>query len=235
MDKLAEHTFQPVERETLWDQVYAQLRDALLAGKYEPGGRMVLRELADSLGTSITPVRDAVARLVTGGVLELGPRNTAVVPDVSAETFGHLVVIRTELEGRAVREAASRRDVAGVAQLKERMTEMRSLIADGDLGPYLDLHRQFHFGIYRMARMPVLQEMIESVWLRCGPVLSFVIPHYVRQLKGTDHHLRLLNALADGDAETAEAEIVEDIEEAGKYLLSLADDAGRIRRPKTAP
>lgn len=223
---------QPIERETLWDQVYAQLRDALFAGRFEPGGRLVLRELAESLGTSITPVRDAVARLVANGVLDLGPRNTAVVPDVGADTLKQLIIVRTELEGRAAREAARNADDKGLAELDKRLAQMRKLIADRKLGSYLDLHRRFHFGIYEMARIPILYNMIESLWLRCGPVLSFVIPNYVHELKGTDHHLKVLDALRRHDAKAAEAEVVADIEEAAQYLLSLADDQGRIRRPQ---
>ena len=77
MNKPLEHALQPIEREHLWDQVYAQLRDALFAGKFEPGGRLVLRELADTLGTSITPVRDAVARqFATGFYTALGRGET---------------------------------------------------------------------------------------------------------------------------------------------------------------
>ncbi len=232
MNKPLEHALQPIEREHLWDQVYAQLRDALFAGKFEPGGRLVLRELADTLGTSITPVRDAVARLVANGVLELGPRNTALVPDVGVDTLRELIIVRTELEGRAAREAARYADAASVLVLRKQLAQMRKLIADKKLDAYLDLHRQFHFGIYRMAHMPILYEMIEGLWLRCGPALSFVIPDYVYLLKGTDHHVRVLDALSRNDPATAETEIVSDIEEAGQYLLGLTDSEGRIRRPK---
>jgi DNA-binding GntR family transcriptional regulator len=230
MVQQAKHALQPIERETLWDQVYAQLRDALFAGRFEPGGRLVLRDLADSLGTSITPVRDAVARLVANGVLELGPRNTALVPDVGVNTLKQLIIVRTELEGRAAREAALNSDERSVQELADRLAQMRKLIADRKLSPYLDLHRRFHFGIYEMAGIPILYNMIEGLWLRCGPALSFVMPEYVHSLKGTDHHLKLLEALRTHDAATAEAEIVADIEEAGRYLMSLADDSGRIRR-----
>jgi DNA-binding GntR family transcriptional regulator len=83
-----------------------------------------------------------------------------------------------------------------------------------------------------MARMPVLYEMIEGLWLRCGPALSFVIPDYVNLLKGTDRHVRVLDALSQNDPATAEAEIVSDIEEAGQYLIGLTDSDGHIRRPK---
>lgn len=129
--------------------------------------------------------------------------------------------MRRELEGRAAREAALNSNEAGITSLKKRLAQMRRLIAEGHLDAYLDLHRQFHFGIYEMARIPILHNMIESLWLRCGPALSFVIPEYVRLLKGTDHHLQLIDALTRHDADAAEKSIVSDIEEAGQYLLSL--------------
>lgn len=229
--KSAQNALQPIERETLWDQVYIQLRDALFAGKFEPGVRLVLRDLADSLGTSITPVRDAVARLVANGVLKQGPRNAALVPDIGAVALSHLIIVRTELEGRAAWEAAHNANEKTVAELEKLLARMRKLITDRNLAGYLDLHRQFHFGIYEMAAIPILYDMIEGLWLRCGPVLSFVIPDYVYLLKGMDHHLKLLEALRKPDPPMAKAEIVADIEEAGQYLLSLADAHGRIVRP----
>ena len=58
-----------IEREPLWDLAHTQLQDALLAGRFEPGTVLTLRSLAESFGTSITPVRDAVTRLVAQGVL----------------------------------------------------------------------------------------------------------------------------------------------------------------------
>ena len=219
-----------VEREPLWDQAQTQLRDALFAGRFEPGRRLTLRELAETLGTSITPVRDAVSRLIAQGVLEQGPRNSAVVPDVGVDTLRHLVIVRAELEGRATREAVGRATPAAIDALEHNLARMRQLIATRNLDAYLDLHRRFHFGIYEMAAMPVLLQIIESLWLRCGPILSFVIPEYVLSLKGTDHHMAVLRAIRAGDAARAEAEVVADIEEAAAYLVGLAGTDGRMRR-----
>ena len=72
-----------IEREPLWDLAHSQLQDALLAGRFEPGTVLTLRSLAESFGTSITPVRDAVTRLVAQGVLQQGARNSAIVPHLS--------------------------------------------------------------------------------------------------------------------------------------------------------
>ncbi|MGU3496647.1 GntR family transcriptional regulator [Xanthobacteraceae bacterium A53D] len=219
-----------LEREPLWDRAHAQLRDALLAGRFEPGSALILRQLAETFGTSITPVRDALSRLVAQGVLEQGARNSALVPDVRANALRDLMLVRCELEGRAAREAAKKADPARVRALEDLLARMRELIASRRLETYLDVHRQFHFGVYEMAGVPILVEMIENLWLRCGPVLSFVLPEYVVSLKGTDHHAALLRAISAGDGDRAEAEMTGDIEEAGRYLLGLADKTGKIRR-----
>lgn len=218
-----------IEREPLWDLAQTQLRDALLAGRFEPGRRLTLRELATIFGTSITPVRDAVTRLIAQGILEQGPRSSAVVPDVRADALMDLIVVRTALEGRAAREAARNATPAGLARLEKHLERMEALIAERQLDVYLDWHRRFHFGIYQMAGVPVLFDMIQSVWLRCGPALSFVIPQYVLSLKGTDHHRAVVEAIRVGDGQHAEREIVADISEAAAYLLSLSDSEGRIR------
>jgi DNA-binding GntR family transcriptional regulator len=223
-----------IEREPLWDLAFAQLRNALLAGHFSPGAVLPLRRLAENFGTSITPVRDAVSRLVAQGVLQQGPRNAALVPNLSREELAHLTVVRCALEGRAAREAAGRRNEPALRELRDRLATMQSLIQSRQLESYLDHHRKFHFAIYAMSGNPILVETIENMWLRCGPVLSFVIPEYVVLLKGWDRHTAALEAIAGGDGEGAEREIVADISEAANYLAGLADASGQLRRPRSA-
>ena len=190
----------------------------------------MVRSLADMFGTSVTPVRDAITHLVAQGVLEAGPRNSAVVPDVAADLLREIIVVRTEPEGRAAREAAINIDGTLITRLRDQLSTMHALIESRDLETYLDVHRNFHFTIYASADIPLLHEMIENLWLRTGPVLSYVIPGYVVSVRGSDHHEKIVSALERGDGAIAEAEIVADIEEAANYLLSCSDDKGRIRR-----
>ncbi|UGV26687.1 GntR family transcriptional regulator [Rhodopseudomonas boonkerdii] len=220
-----------IEREPLWDLAHAQLRDALLAGRFAPGTVLTLRSLAETFGTSITPVRDAVTRLVAQGVLQQGPRNAAIVPHLTRNELSDLTVVRCALEGRAAREAAKRPQAASLERLQALLAKMQSLIASRSLESYLEHHRKFHFEIYAMSGVPILVETIENMWLRCGPVLSFVIPEYVVLLKGWDHHTAALKAIIAGDGEAAEREIVADIMEAAQYLSGLADTGGQLRRP----
>lgn len=220
-----------IEREPLWDLAHTQLRDGLLAGRFAPGTVLTLRSLAESFGTSITPVRDAVTRLVAQGVLQQGPRNAAIVPHLTARELADLTVVRCALEGRAAREAALRRNAVSIQRLTSLLATMQSLIAAKNLESYLDFHRKFHFEIYAMSGVPILVDTIENMWLRCGPVLSFVIPEYVVLLKGWDHHTAALKAITAGDADAAEREIVADITEAAYYLGGLAGAHGQLQRP----
>ena len=226
--------FEKIEREPLWNRAREQIKDALLAGRFEPGAVLSLRVLAEMFGTSVTPVRDAVNHLVAQGILEIGPRNAAVVPDVGADFLAEITFVRRQLEGRAAREAAIRADPALIDALRDQLTTMRDLIAHRDLSTYLGVHRNFHFTIYRGAGVPLLHDFIENLWLRGGPVLTYVIPDYVLSLKGTDHHERTLEAIEAGDADAAEAEIVADITEAANYLKRCVDAEGKIRRSSTS-
>jgi DNA-binding GntR family transcriptional regulator len=223
--------FRRIEREPLHDLAHSQLREALLAGRFEPGASLTLRALAESFGISITPVRDAVTRLVAQGVLQSGPRNSAMVPHLTASELRHITTVRCALEGRAAREAAGNPDPRARAALAARLGTMRTLIKDRKLESYLDHHRKFHFEIYAMSNNPILVDMIENLWLRCGPALSFVIPRYVLSLKGSDHHTAALNGILKGAGELAEAAVVADITEAANYLGQLADATGRLIRP----
>ena len=217
----------PIDRQTLWDRAYAELRNALLAGRFVPGERIVLREVASELGISLTPVRDAVNHLIAERVLERGTGGQgggATVPFLDAEQFRQLTIIRADIEARAAHEAAAHVSDAEVARLGECLQAMRRSI-DHERARYLELHRQFHFGIYAMADMPVIHDVIENLWLRCGPVLTAVLPEYVPYIKRADHHESALRALAARDGEGVAAAIRRDITEAGSYIHLLLKQA----------
>ncbi len=224
----------PVERLPLWDQAYLALRQALLAGRYGPGERILLRDVAGELGISLTPVRDAVNRLVAEHILERGSSGQgggAVVPQMDLDRFKELVTIRCDLEGRAAERAAGRASVADIRSLDTLLSEMKALIRKQRLETYLDLHRRFHFGLYALSQMPVLENLIENIWLRCGPVLTYVIPDYVLLEKGSDFHTTILAALKIGDGAAAADALREDIQEAGRYIVGLSDAGGNIIAP----
>jgi DNA-binding GntR family transcriptional regulator len=206
-----------IDRDTLWDRAYHALKTALLAGRFAPGERIVLRTIANDLGISLTPVRDAVNRLIAENVLDrggVGQGGGAIVPLLTAKQFSQLMMIRSSLEPIATIAATELANKNDVLALTNSLEKMKQSIAKGKVDDYLDAHYQFHFGIYRLANLPIILQMIESAWLRCGPTLMLALPDYAPGTKRQKFHIAALRALKKGDVEAAAEAIRADIESA---------------------
>lgn len=219
---------QVLARDTLWDRAYAALKSALLEGRYAPGDRIILRDVADELGISLTPVRDAVNRLTAEKILErggVGNGGGATVPLLSADQFSQLMAVRSNLEPMAAAAAAAAAH-ASVAQLdvvEASLVEMKRSVSEKRNAQYLVAHYRFHFGLYAICNMPIVQEIIESAWLRCSPTLTLALPDYIPGLKRYEHHVAALAALRRGDGEAAAAAVRADIESARIDICALLD------------
>ena len=96
-----------LQRNTLNEAVYQQLKQALMSGRIAPGSTMTIRSLASCFGVSLMPVREALRRLVAEHVLVLQPNRSVALPVITRERFREITRIRTSLEGLAVEEAAA--------------------------------------------------------------------------------------------------------------------------------
>jgi DNA-binding GntR family transcriptional regulator len=219
-----------IER-ALWGRAYGALKAALLAGRLPPGTRLVLRQVADDLGISLTPVRDAVNRLIAEKILEhggVGQGGGAIVPLLDADQFNQLMTVRCSLEPTAATLAAKHATPLELDGVEAELTEMKRSVKEDRIDQYLQAHYQFHFNIYAMCRMPIVQEIIETAWLRCGPTLTLALPEYIPGLKRYQRHVDTLAALRKGDGERAAAAIRADIESARKDICALLK---KSRRP----
>lgn len=217
---------QVLARDTLWDRAYAALKSALLEGRYAPGDRIILRDVADELGISLTPVRDAVNRLTAEKILErggVGNGGGATVPLLSADQFSQLMAVRSNLEPMAAAAAAAHASVAQLDVVEASLVEMKRSVSEKRNAQYLVAHYRFHFGLYAICNMPIVQEIIESAWLRCSPTLTLALPDYIPGLKRYEHHVAALAALRRGDGEAAAAAVRADIESARIDICALLD------------
>src|SRR5690606_16776047 len=111
----------PLEKNNLSDRAYDALKQALLSGRFQPGERIVLRDVAGELGISLTPVRDAINHLIAERVLDRGPggqKGGASVPSLNAEQFRQLMLLRADLESRLAAAATTNMDGAAIRQLE---------------------------------------------------------------------------------------------------------------------
>ncbi len=221
----------PLPRSTLWDGAYASLRAALLEGRLAPGQRIVLRDIAEQLGISLTPVRDAVNRLIAERVLErgsVGQGGGATVPMLGADQFRQLMTIRSSLEPAAAAAALPHATPEALDAIELSLQAMKRGVDEHQLDRYLAEHYRFHFGIYALCRMPIVLEVIESAWLRCAPTLTLALPQYIPGLRRYPFHIAVLQGLRDGNADAVARGIRDDIDSARDDICALLERAGRL-------
>lgn len=214
-----------VTRVTLGEWVYRDLCELLIAGQVAPGERFTLRTLAEALGTSPMPVRVAVSRLAAEGALEVLPNRAIRVPLMTRARFIELRTIRMEIEGLAAETAAAcatSEEIEEIAGHQERFAaEAKRPEPDGAVA--MKENKDLHFGVYRAARMPQLLQIIESLWLRIGPVLNLDLRASSRRLHVVEahrHHADLVAALRARDGQAARRALAEDIRTAAEFILS---------------
>jgi len=137
----------PVERETLNDRVYRELKNSIMAGAFKPGDELTLRAVAEALGTSFMPVRDAMRRLVTERGLEVRPSRTSAIPVLTVDEFLELRHVRLLLEGEAVTLAAQKISARQLANVKAIHRKLKSV--DNERSKqFWSLNLKLHFAIY---------------------------------------------------------------------------------------
>jgi DNA-binding GntR family transcriptional regulator len=216
----------PVERETMQEQVYQKLRDALMQGRFSPGDTMTLRALAEAFGTSPMPIREALRKLVAEQALMLLPNRTVIVPVITTERVDEFRRIRIALEGMVTEEAARRITPAEVERLRNLSEEITAAGIVGDVKRYLSKNQEFHMTIYRAAALPTARRMIENLWLQIGPALNFLLTRDTRNAgpginpaeKSNAHHRDAVTALERRDPAAARQAIVMDISDAADYI-----------------
>jgi DNA-binding GntR family transcriptional regulator len=194
----------PIDHENLSSRAYRQLRQALLEGRFSPGQRLRISALAKMLGTSSTPVREALFRLASEQAVEIKAATSIYVPLNSARRVAEVMAIRFHLEGEAAAAAARRITEKQLLEL-EALQEEFSAAAAHDPEQTSVLNRQFHFRLLEISEMPILASIVENLWVTTGPLMRLFhtrIPK--RDLASRNHHhFDILAALAAHDAEAA--------------------------------
>ncbi len=211
---------------SLEEQAWRQLRQALVEGAFPPGQKLSIRRVAAALGTSPMPARSALRRLAAEQGVDLLPSGTAVVPRLTRAAFAELSAIRARLEPLAVSMAAPRCDAGLIARLAAILAEEMAARGAGDPEAVQRADREFLFTLYRAAAAPMLLGMIESAWVRRGPVFRDARWLIVTRPPGVTHHAAMLEALRRGAGEDAAALLRAEIESATAFLLERLPFAG---------
>jgi len=211
----------------LHNQVSEHIRNAILRGDISPNEWLRQQRIADQLGVSQMPVREALKKLAAEGLVEHIPYRGVRVVRFSPEDIEDLYVQRALLEGRAARAATqllTRDDLDELHAIQARLEQNLSV---DDIGRYRDLNRSFHQFIYRKSQRSYLIRTLDQLWLAFP---SMLFTHFLQTSKlplpskesiDIQEHRAILTALETKDGVQAEKAVHQHIITAGNSFVAL--------------
>ena len=187
----------------LRELVYEELRNLILSGEIKPGTRMMEIELADSMGVSRTPIREAIRKLEKEGLVTIEPRKGAYVSTISMNDIVNILQIRGTLEGLAATLAATRIKEIELMKLKEASQAFDRAVEEGNTKEMISNDTLFHHIIVEASGNDLLIKMVTDLQ---EIVLRFRYLYYKdfkRAEKMPPEHANILRAIETGSGETA--------------------------------
>jgi len=190
------------------EKAYRMLRDRIFSGEYAPGARLKERQLCADLAVSRTPVREAMRRLESEGLVQIEPRRGGVVSHIDVSEAEEIFALGAVIESFAARTAARKATDRDIAKLERTIDAMGELVARGAEAcrtDYIKLDGELHGRIIAMADSRRLSAALQQV---VGvPLLAHAFNRYsfehLRQ--SFDQHRMLVDAIRERDAEWAES------------------------------
>lgn len=212
-----------IVRSSLTRQVYRSLRDKLMSGRFQPGERIKIRELAVQLGVSETPVREALLLLTNDGAIEMKTGYYFLTRHLSLAEYMEIRRLRLILEPIAATEALPHVDASFIAGMRRIHAELIRAEQDKDYPQALQSNFDFHFSLYRRSGMPQLTEILERLWIQAGPLLTYLYPYGHPTYKSDHQHTKVIDALAAGDADALRTAVEQDLIEGGDKFIAYLE------------
>lgn len=207
----------------LRDIVFNTLRDAIINGDLEPGERLIEISLADTLGVSRTPVREAIRELENEGLVVMTPRKGAEVARISSKDLIDVLEVRRTLEVLAMELACDKITQEELDYLEANLSDFDSCIGKGTPTELSSLDENFHEIIYNstgnMRLIQILSNLRKQMYRYRFVYIKEISHRKTLQLE----HLKILNALRDRNKEACVASILEHIDNQKKAILENID------------
>jgi DNA-binding GntR family transcriptional regulator len=203
-------------------KIYDHLRDQLLSGEIPPYQHLIETKIAKEIGTSRTPVREALHSLELEGLIESIPRVGYVVKPISEAEVEEICDIRTAIEGVAARWAMEKAPQKLIEELRKNISVSEEKAVHGDLRTFIDLDAQFHEIIARQSGSKRLRELGQTLrrhMLRYRIQSIYLIDNVLRAIQG---HKGILEAIEKGDLEEVNRAIKCHLEQSKKDILRYA-------------
>lgn len=215
---------QNTQTHTLADDAFEQIRQRILDNFWPPGYRALEQEVAQALGMSRTPVREALVRLQTEGLIELIPRHGMHVLPVSAIQMCEIYEVLTVLECLAVEKVAQRRPTPQEIQGLIRATdEMEQALVNDDLHAWAKADENFHTELIELSGNKTLQAAMLGLADRAHRGRMFSLQLRPKPISSTKEHRLLVKKILAGDVEGAVTENRKHRVRASQELISIFD------------
>jgi DNA-binding GntR family transcriptional regulator len=219
----------PVTRDSLTGLVYNNLRQALMEGRFWPGHRFKIRDLAATMNVSETPIREALMQLVRGRALEMQAGRSIVVAHMTAKQYIELRTVRLFLEGLAAEHATTRISEADIDKMAAYHEELISAEKEQRWSDAVRANWQFHHCLYDGSDLPEVLAILDDIWMRNGPLLNFHYPYAPPTYPNEHQHLSVLKFLRQRRPDQVREAIQADMMEGGQKLVRLLERYGSTR------
>lgn len=199
----------PIETEvSLKDKTYKALKDGIAAMNIygeDANLRLDERQLSEQLGISRTPLREALARLSQEGLVEIQPRRGVFIIRKSKAEIIEMITVWAALESMAARLATDRASEDEIASLRSIFSEFENGSHQANIDEYSARNIEFHQAILRLAKMPLILEMTDSIFLHVRAIRARTIGESDRAARSIEDHMHIIQALEARDADLAES------------------------------
>ena len=217
------------EPRLLSEDIADSIKAAIIKGKFKPGEKISEGDLAESMGISRTPLREAFRKLENEGFIEIIPRKGAVVTGISLREVNDLYEIKSTLEGLAARLASANMKDKDIKKLEKINDELKDHIDRNDLEAFYRAHTKFHEVFVKLSENRRLIRMISNLndhFKRFG-IVSMTLPgQYESAIK---QHEGIIRAFKSGDEKVVEEKVRTNVMTGGKVLVGhLANETEDI-------
>lgn len=183
------------------------LRSAIVAGELRPGQRVLQEDIAESLGVSVAPVREALAVLEQEGQVTYRPRRGYFVTELRAADLQEIYELRRVLEERAVRHALPQLDDAALQRIAVAAKDCVDAAENGDVAAELEANRRFHFAMFESPDQVHAMRLIRLLWDSTEAYRAMYYNSPVERRRTVEAHGRIMKALRSGDADELVAQL----------------------------
>ena len=215
------------ERKPLGHYVFENLKQAIVRGDFSPGNRLVESRIAEAMGISRTPVREAIHKLEREGLIKKLPQGGFYVLNLSREEIEETFGIRSVLESYAARLAAIKHQKEELEPLEEKIEAFQYFLNRGEMEALLKINTEFHGLLYAMSRSPKLVKMINDLQDQIYRFRRIILKIETMAKTSNDDHRQMLSAMKMRDADRVETLVRQHILRGQKIVLKELENGVR--------